>query len=116
MVSAAMLLMLVLLSLLVMLLGRLVLLMVFFVGGDGYDAGEASGSVCTGSIFGVYASNLSDGGTTGSHAVYGRGILVECGSSSGTDQWKCSCRWSGVVSCDGRTCDCQDGGSGVIMV
>ena len=50
-------------------------------------AGGVFGSraACTGSICGAYASDLSDGGTSGSLSVHGRGILVKCGSTSGTD-------------------------------
>ena len=45
--------------------------------------GTSSGGACTGSIFDD--SNFADGGTTGSWAVYGRGILVNGGSISGAD-------------------------------
>ena len=56
-------------------------------------SGTGSVGACTGDIFDD--SDFADGGTTGSWAVYGRGILVNGGISSG---------------------DGQDGGSGVIMV
>ena len=62
-----------------------------------------SGSACTGSI--CDDSDCADGGTTGSWAVYGRGILVDGGSSSGADG-----------SLVGHAGGGQDGGSGVIMV
>ena len=50
-------------------------------------AGRVFGSraACTGSICSAYASDLSDGGTSGSRSVHGRGILVKYGSTSGAD-------------------------------
>ena len=39
----------------------------------------------TGSIFGADDSDFADGSTAGSCAVYGRGILLDGGSSSGAD-------------------------------
>ena len=66
-------------------------------------SGTGSGGACTGSI--CDDSDFADGGTTGNWAVYGRGILVDGGSSSGADG-----------SLVGHSGGCQDGGSGVIMV
>ena len=65
------------------------------VSGDGYSAGGKHKVIVmqvrtyqychayAGSIFGAYGSDCTDGGTIGSSVVYGRGILVNGGISSG---------------------------------
>ena len=60
-----------------------------FVQGGTIGSGAAtipsgSGDACTGSIFGADDSDFAVV-TAGSGAVYGRGILVDGGSSSGAD-------------------------------
>ena len=61
-----------------------------FVQGGTIGSGAAtipsgSGDACTGSIFGADDSDFADGSTAGSGAVYGRGILLDGGISSGAD-------------------------------
>ena len=73
------------------------------IGRGATPSDTGSGGACTGSI--CDDSDFADGGTTGSWAVYGRGILVDGGSSSGADG-----------SLVGHAGGGQDGGSGVIMV